>query len=215
MLYRDVREVTPNVGGWLDLRLEPPVIERLFYYIKTPLNKFNQHLAGNITESNIIVDKDNWFFDNVLTPLINHYDKKYKKFYQTPVRTTEEHLYLLEKFWVNYQKKHEFNPVHGHKGVFSFVVWLKIPTDYREEHKLKFASHSNMASASNFSFSYSDMLGVINTYAYNLDKNSEGRMLFFPSHLQHQVYPFFTSNKSRISVSGNITYDSRRFKNVV
>jgi hypothetical protein len=29
-------------------------------------------------------------------------------------------------------------------------------------------------------------------------------MLFFPSKLQHQVYPFYTSNKDRVSVSGNI-----------
>jgi len=32
-------------------------------------------------------------------------------------------------------------------------------------------------------------------------------MVFFPSQLQHVVYPFYSSNKERISISGNVMLD--------
>ena len=34
--------------------------------------------------------------------------------------------FYIDKLWVNFQKKHEFNPIHKHNGVFSFVIWLDI-----------------------------------------------------------------------------------------
>ena len=37
-----------------------------------------------------------------------------------------------------------------------------------------------------------------------VDKSFEGQMLMFPAPLQHIVYPFYTSDESRITVSGNI-----------
>ena len=44
-------------------------------------------------------------------------------------------------------------------------------------------------------------------YIYNLEPYNKGTMLFFPSSLSHTVYPFYTSDKERISISGNIHYD--------
>ena len=43
---------------------------------------------------------------------------------------------VLDKFWVNYQYKTEFNPYHDHSGVYSFAIWLKIPYDWEDQHKL-------------------------------------------------------------------------------
>ena len=43
-------------------------------------------------------------------------------------------------------------------------------------------------------------------------------MLFFPSKLNHVVYPFYTSNKNRISISGNVALDPQKIidkKNVL
>ena len=51
------------------------------------------------------------------------------------------------------------------------------------------------------------MLGDIIYYEYLLDKNSEGRMLFFPAKLNHLVQPFYNCDKERISISGNIRLD--------
>ena len=41
-------------------------------------------------------------------------------------------------------------------------------------------------------------------FDYKLGKEYEGKMLFFPSKLLHQVYPFYNCDEDRISISGNI-----------
>ena len=63
---------------------------------------------------------------------------------------------------------------------------------------------SNSKLKSVFQFTYTDILGKIRCYNYYLNKSFEGDMLFFPSKLNHQVYPFYNCDDSRISVSGNI-----------
>ena len=40
----------------------------------------------------------------------------------------------------------------------------------------------------------------------DVDKSFEGKMLVFPSKLQHLVYPFYTSDEHRITVSGNVNF---------
>ena len=40
-----------------------------------------------------------------------------------------------------------------------------------------------------------------------IDKNWEGYMIMFPANLQHCVYPFYTSDETRISFAGNISLD--------
>ena len=45
--------------------------------------------------------------------------------------------------------------------------------------------------------------------ALPVDKTWEGMMLMFPSKLHHSVYPFYTSDEKRISVSGNISIKAK------
>ena len=47
-------------------------------------------------------------------------------------------------------------------------------------------------------------MGGIEDYSYELSKNDEGTLVFFPSSLMHNVHPFYNCDKERISVSGNI-----------
>jgi inosine/xanthosine triphosphate pyrophosphatase family protein len=42
------------------------------------------------------------------------------------------------------------------------------------------------------------------------DKTFEGKIAFFPSKLSHCVYPFYSSDDVRISISGNIKLDSKK-----
>ena len=35
-------------------------------------------------------------------------------------------------------------------------------------------------------------------------EKDEGRIVLFPAQLQHVVYPFYNSNKIRMSIAGNI-----------
>ena len=48
------------------------------------------------------------------------------------------------------------------------------------------------------------MLGEIRTTTYYLSPEMEGHMLVFPAGLTHQVFPFYTSDEQRVSISGNV-----------
>ena len=114
----------------------------------------------------------------------------------------------MNRFWVNFQKKHEFNPMHSHSGLVSFVIWMKIPTNSEDQHALPISANSNSPAASNFEFTYSDMLGGHQQCAFNLSKKDEATMLVFPAKLCHQVYPFYECDEDRVSISGNICWNS-------
>ena len=142
-----------------------------------------------------------------MTHIIKKFTEQYPTYAEKIIIFTENAPYCLNKFWVNFQKENEFNPPHNHAGMWSFVIWVKIPTDWREQHALPFSANSNEPCASDFQFQYTTMLGDIAYYNYNLDKKSEGTMLFFPAKLRHTVYPFYNCDKERVSISGNILLD--------
>ena len=110
----------------------------------------------------------------------------------------------LEGLWINYQKKYEFNPIHNHTGVFSFVIWIQIPFNLRDELLRKASCNSNKPCASLFSLIYINPMGSLEQKPFPLDKSDEGTLLMFPSLVNHLVYPFYTSDDYRISIAGNI-----------
>ena len=113
---------------------------------------------------------------------------------------------VLTSCWVNFQKKYEFNPNHNHSGDYSFVWWIHIPYDIQEELSLDFVKNSKNPSASMFYFTYSDLTGKLNYYPIPVEKKDEGTLVLFPSNLTHTVYPFYTSDDYRISISGNLSF---------
>jgi hypothetical protein len=54
-----------------------------------------------------------------------------------------------------------------------------------------------------FEFLYINTMGEIVPYRIPADKTYNNTLLVFPANLRHGVYPFASSNKFRISVSGN------------
>ena len=202
--------VPENYVGWLETKLPKSVMLRLQKYIETakknPIS-MNDTLAGNITKSLLLEDKDDWFFRTVLIPAMIDYLKRYPKYEDQANLLTEDAPYCLDSLWVNFQKENEFNPLHDHGGIYSFVIWVKIPTDWKEQHALPISANSNAPKASDFEFHYTTMLGTLTNHKYLLDKESEGNMLFFPAKLMHTVYPFYNCDKERISISGNIKFN--------
>ena len=109
--------------------------------------------------------------------------------------------------WVNFQKKYEYNPIHRHSGVFSFVIWYKIP--FYKEDEVKYGAGKDRGPEFNhngeFEFIYtSGKEKDIQFFPLSIDKKMEGYMAMFPSNLRHIVYPFYTSDDYRITLSGNI-----------
>ena len=89
---------------------------------------------------------------------------------------------------------------------------MKIPKDigFKKQKNIKISSHSNSPLPGVFEFLYIDIRGNPRTHTYELEPEDEGRMLFFPSQLNHAVYPFFNCDEERISVSGNIILDTSK-----
>jgi hypothetical protein len=160
-------------------------------------------LSGNIEQEFTLTECNNVLEPYVLR-LVKSYDDHFN--YIKSINSLDTDLPLgLTQLWVNFQKKHEFNPNHNHSGVFSFVIWVKLPYELKEELDASPGKYSNGNVASAFQFTYSDTLGNLRTHSLFLDKSSEGKILLFPNKMIHCVYPFYTSDEYRISVSGNIS----------
>jgi hypothetical protein len=170
---------------------------------------FNRSLIGQIENEYVLSDTKDIIFP-LLNELAQEYDKQfdYTSHINKTMKFPEEQIkgYSLDSYWVNFQKKHEYNPLHQHGGVFSFVIWLKIPFDIEEE--LNYANSKNAVTRRNstFAFQYTDILGASSDYIIPVDKTYEGKMIFFPAKLWHCVCPFYTSDEERISVSGNLFF---------
>ena len=206
----NVESIYPSNIGWLQIKLNDDEMKHLWNCCAEHKGDAKPNLAGNIDNSQDIIDKDNWFWNNVLLGCLNSYAKDFGNV-GDKYPTSIPHPYFLSSFWVNYQKETEFNPLHQHtNAIYSFVIWIKIPTNYEDQKQLKIASNANSESISNFSFNYLDILGNNRGYIYKMSPSMEGTMLFFPSQLQHQVFPFYNCKEERISISGNIAVDTTR-----
>ena len=114
--------------------------------------------------------------------------------------------FVLDSLWVNRQKKYEFNPPHNHEGVWSFIIFLQIPYKLEDENKV-FPKTSHLTpQTSRLNFFFLNNFGEIFDWPVDVDKSFEGKMLMFSSKQMHEVYPFYTSDDYRITVSGNMKF---------
>ena len=170
----------------------------------------NKNLAGNIEESLYLQDKDEYFWKNHLESMCLQYLKE--NLYCTSFRNTFTNAFtdklVMREFWVNFSKQTEFNPVHNHGGALSFVIWMQIPTRSKEQHNLPISKNTSNPASSDFQFLYTDILGAICPMTFEMDPEMNGSLVLFPSTLSHQVYPFFNCDDYRVSISGNIYFDT-------
>jgi len=130
-------------------------------------------------------------------------ESQYMTFHYSPLPTLK-----FDNLWVNFQQKHEYNPIHSHGGVYSFVIWYQIPFTFEDEKEYSYnqQKNNNRTYPGQFSFVYPfpyPKTGVT-IRPLNIDKSKEGYVAIFPSNLDHTVHPFYSSNKYRITIAGNI-----------
>ena len=221
-----INAINPRNYGIVEIDLSESILDYLWKISNKSKNKkecLKNSLAGNISNSYSVEDENNYFYNEVLEPVLKIYSKSFQGHhpiighpYNMDCFVKEincgdnfDFKFKLETFWVNYQNKHEFNPVHNHSGVYSFVIWLKIPYDYEDQCKLpQFKGTKKIdLKPGCFEFRYVDMLGYPTNKVYLLNKEEhEGKMLLFPSLLNHQVYPFYNTDEQRVSMSGNVFF---------
>ena len=206
MNSKEIKGIYPENLGWLEYKLNSKEMDYVWRCIENKKKDYKKNLAGNISASYDLMDRGDWFYTTVLLPLIGAYSKMfYNLGRKAPI--AGHHPYHLNNWWVNYQKQNEFNPVHNHTGVYSFVIWLKIPYNSKKQNQKDIARNSNAPLIGDFQFVYEDMLGKTSTHTYRMNPDLEETLVFFPAQLDHIVYPFFDCDEERISVSGNIGID--------
>ena len=199
-----IRPVTPHVHGWLETKLPKKAIEHLWDCIETARGeRWNKHLVGHIEKSFKIEDKDDMFWQDVLLPHVNYYGETFDHDH-TKIPVDGKFKPFLNTLWVNYQNKHEFNPYHDHGGLYSFAIWMKIPTYHKEQNELDNTKDNDHSINSTFQFQYINTLGDVLTSTYEMNPDMEGTMVFFPAKMQHCVNPFYECDEQRISIAGNI-----------
>ena len=210
----EVNKIVPPVNGFLQVKLDQVIIDYLWWIIdnaKTNNENHKNKLIGNISQSLLLDDIDSYFYKSVCIPLVKFYRDNnpigIDPVSQNTLLEPKTNL-TLDKLWVNYQYKNEFNPYHDHSGVYSFAIWLKIPYDWEKQKSLpQFSDIKDInIKVGNFEFEYINTLGEVNNIAYKLSPRLEGTMLFFPAKLRHCVYPFYDIEIPRISIAGNLSY---------
>ena len=207
-----VRQFT-NIGV-----LESILPENIFQLLKTSIDNltedsetYNTRLVGHIREE-YSLDHINDEISSYIIGVANAWADAHPGYiagFEEAHKNKNNYELQLTSLWVNKQKKYEFNPLHTHPSVLSFVIWIKIP--YRLEDEINYFprvsgknSEKGNIHTSKFCFVHVDALGSIKQVPIPVDSSYEGTIMMFPSALNHIVYPFYTSDEYRISVSGNI-----------
>ena len=176
---------------------------------------YGKDLAGNIKKEYSLnanfLELNNFLIGNInsFAPLGEYVKKIVKQYLQDDDLIVELHLYNL---WVNLMAQNEFNPLHTHEGVFSFIIFINIPYDIEEMRKASpgIRSNSNVSGALEFVKGNSDTINDLTSLQIHADKSWEKQCLIFPSTLNHCVYPFYNTDSYRITVSGNLGLQRKR-----
>ena len=186
----------PNYGI-LDVTLEKNVLDHLHHLVE-------KYEPDDAKQQWMLIDDDNRFLKEVLNPIIHEYVTDYG--FPEKLKTTHIHDLTFQKFWANYTGKGEYQALHNHDAIWSFVIWLKLPAVANDEQSVKEAMHPD---AGDFILTYSDIIGRTRKVNWKLEKQyNEGHMLLFPSDLYHAVYPHFQTDEKRVSLAGDIVINS-------
>lgn len=146
--------------------------------------------------------------------LIEEHEYRFRMFdriFNHMALTSSQSTLEFERIWINIQRKGEFIPLHQHSGIYSFVLWFEIP--YTIENEISNGPNRILIKdrSGKFEFVYVDALGKLSNCMLDVDKSWEGTIAVFPAELHHQVYPFYTSDGLRITVSGNLRLSKDSF----
>ena len=170
---------------------------------------FNNTLAGNI-QHEYSLTKSLEKLEKLLFPYFNIFNRECNLLKSVAYATHSVPINLGSS-WVNFQKKTEFNPVHNHRGIISFVIYLDVPYSIEDEKQSISSINSNNNVPAHFSFFYTNSMGTIRSQDIPVDKTFRNGLLMFPAQMHHCVYPFYTSDEYRVSVSGNFTLNTANF----
>ena len=166
---------------------------------------FRNHLAGNIAEGYALkfTSSEQSTVHDEFINLAKTYmteskiRRKIKKFGRPKIQDVQ----IVEPIWVNFMKHGEWNPSHFHAGIISFVAYLKVPKEIRQENlEAEHCKVSNQPTAGKIQWTYGESIHFSETYFNQTPVEKD--VWLFPSDLKHMVYPY-KSQVERVSISCN------------
>lgn len=195
----------PNIG-FVMADLDPSVLAIIKNEIAAidvnNADEYHNNLVGNLSHE-ILLNSSREAVEAFAVYLATIHEEQYKSLKIVNDNILPGKL-KLSTLWVNFQKKYEFNPIHKHKGIYSFVIWIDIPFDSEIESLAGPGYRSPGNKSGCFEFIYTNSLGMLTGHQIPADSSFNGKMILFPARLNHTVYPFYSSDSFRISVSGNL-----------
>tara|TARA_R110000803_G_scaffold184859_1_gene247173 strand:- start:59 stop:724 length:666 start_codon:yes stop_codon:yes gene_type:complete len=172
--------------------------------------KYNDDLAGEIEHEYGIVPQfqTKQYIKGLAQRFENESQYMTSNYHPTPTLNFDD-------LWVNFQQKYEYNPIHYHYGIYSFVIWYKVPFTFNNEVKYNYKLSEQNCNHGKFAFvneiknttgkgTKGYQISPIKSLNLDIDKSKEGYVVIFPSNLSHIVYPFYSSDEYRITLAGNI-----------
>jgi len=184
-------------------KIPDDLFKQLKKIIKDKSIEANQELIGNIEEE-YSLDKYISLIEPYLLKTIMMQPKLIKIVNERYDCNSVNKPFKLKNLWVNFQKKNEFNPIHNHSGIFSFIIFIKIPFLIEDQLKISPGRKASNNLPGVLQFLGFDQFRPLVFHNFFVDKKWEQSMLIFPASYAHCVYPFYKVNDYRITVSGNI-----------
>tara|TARA_Y100000768_G_C23975157_1_gene682645 strand:+ start:843 stop:1649 length:807 start_codon:yes stop_codon:yes gene_type:complete len=110
----------------------------------------------------------------------------------------------LQQLWINFQQAGDYNPLHDHGGLFSFVIF----GDIDEKIFTEDVPPTNTNIAGKLIFHYGEQITKLQSNSFSVEPY-KGLMYVFPAALQHTVPPYFKEFE-RISISGNYVLEQNQ-----
>jgi hypothetical protein len=206
----------PNIGIYVD-----DIPEGIFQVLQNecfenerkikagePVEYLTTGISAPGSPKHILVNESRDCLTAFVSTVVEKYNNAYPS-YINSIRVLNRNLpFSYGRPWMNFQSKGEFIPVHHHTGILAYAIWVKIPFDYEDEYvSIENDPNRTWATTTSFQFQYVDILGRMRDKLLPSIKQTEGKIVMFPASLSHCVYPFYSSNDFRISVSGNVLLD--------
>jgi hypothetical protein len=164
-------------------------------------NTQQEHYVDNELWERKFVDKGLPTFFNWVQGCVHLYIKSFDKSILNENTTAEaianKKMTIIKNGWIVNSIAGDFNPFHAHSGTISAVGYLKVPESIEKDLEREKAGW--------IQFMYGTNHPYVDPY-YDC-KPQVGKMMFFPSWLQHQVYPF-RSKSLRRSLSFNLALEN-------
>jgi hypothetical protein len=189
----------------------PPTIFKLLKEESNTLETKNKPAISGLTSTDGVakhyyMNEDNLVeFTEFIMYLKDAYFAKFPEYLGTFRVLTHSVAFSCDRPWFNIQRQHEFLPNHVHDGILSFSAWITVP--YTLDQGTEVQDRTGC-----FEFSHTTNIGQYSSTPIRADKSYEGKILMFPSGLMHCVYPFYNNNGLRISLSGNILFNTEQSK---